>query len=258
MRKAFTLIELLVVISIIALLIGILLPSLANARERARQTSCMTMEKQLLTASHTYVTENKGFLPFCNSESLVTKGVMYQGAGWLYQPDPGTGRPQNYDPNDVKSLQTGTLYPYLRTAKAYRCPTDNFRRPYFPGTDSVKDLTSYTMNGAVNAYARKTESVLPSYRIEKMPQDGILFWEVDEGGGATYYNDGNNRPDEGITRRHISGASVGRFDGSAKWWTYQAFEKEASNGPSMGWCDPDPWPEGINDGGFTEWKGGGT
>lgn len=45
-RRAFTLIEILVVVAIVALLVAILLPSLANARELARRTVCATQLKQ--------------------------------------------------------------------------------------------------------------------------------------------------------------------------------------------------------------------
>jgi len=48
-NSAFTLIELLVVIAIIAILAAILFPVFAQAREKARQTSCMSNQKQLAT-----------------------------------------------------------------------------------------------------------------------------------------------------------------------------------------------------------------
>ena len=61
---AFTLIELLVVISIIALLIGILLPSLGKAREQGWNVRCLTNLKGLGTSMALYFNDSNGTLPY--------------------------------------------------------------------------------------------------------------------------------------------------------------------------------------------------
>ncbi|MBX3378843.1 MAG: prepilin-type N-terminal cleavage/methylation domain-containing protein [Phycisphaeraceae bacterium] len=58
-RSAFTLIELLIVIAIIALLIGILLPAIGNARKSARMAVCMSNMRQFAVAMASYASENK-------------------------------------------------------------------------------------------------------------------------------------------------------------------------------------------------------
>jgi prepilin-type N-terminal cleavage/methylation domain-containing protein/prepilin-type processing-associated H-X9-DG protein len=63
MRKAFTLIELLVVIAIIALLVGILLPSLAGARKSARELACTVNFKQYGVGFELYAQSSKDFMP---------------------------------------------------------------------------------------------------------------------------------------------------------------------------------------------------
>lgn len=99
-RKAgFTLVELLVVIGIIALLISILLPSLARARQSATALSCLSNLRQIGTALYMYADENKGFLPV-NVDANNTWAVLL--APYLG----GTTNP--YDPN---------------MPKVYRCPS---------------------------------------------------------------------------------------------------------------------------------------
>jgi prepilin-type N-terminal cleavage/methylation domain-containing protein len=81
--KAFTLIELLVVISIIALLISILLPSLTAAREAAKSTQCRSNLHQLMVAQFAYATQsNDTQAPWRPANQFKTKTLLCKG-GYL-------------------------------------------------------------------------------------------------------------------------------------------------------------------------------
>ncbi len=82
--RGFTLIELLVVISIIALLIAILLPALAKARDTARSVQCLSHIRQLGFAFMLYVEDNQQSGPpgYVNVDSGVPRNGFPVGGSW--------------------------------------------------------------------------------------------------------------------------------------------------------------------------------
>src|SRR3954471_9103242 len=76
-RRGFTLVELLVVIGIIALLISILLPSLAKARRSANSIKCMANLRSIVQAMQIYAAQNNGSIP----------GSPWTTARYVYQDD---------------------------------------------------------------------------------------------------------------------------------------------------------------------------
>ena len=80
-RGGFTLIELLVVIAIIALLIGILLPTLAGARNTARITQSVSNLRQIGLANGGYQTDNEGGVPIQGSDRFMRYWCTWQYGG---------------------------------------------------------------------------------------------------------------------------------------------------------------------------------
>src|SRR5438552_7062597 len=86
-EHAFTLVELLVVIGIIAVLIAILLPTIAKARKQATTTACMATMRMIGQTLYTYAAENKNSLCYGYYRS---DSVTVPAGGAVDEADPNT------------------------------------------------------------------------------------------------------------------------------------------------------------------------
>lgn len=117
-EKKFTLIELLVVIAIIAILASILLPALSKARDRAKNMKCLSQLKQIGQAGHSYVSDNRDYLPPVpwNWDNGVGQKV------WMFALFPYTG-------GTPKVI--GNRNGYNKYGGVYSCPMDPNNLPWY-------------------------------------------------------------------------------------------------------------------------------
>ncbi len=149
---AFTLIELLVVIAIIAILAAILFPVFAQAREKARQASCLSNLKQLNMASLQYVQDYDETWPIAIPAGTQTFWRQF-------------GRPEAFTLAG-QSVWPVALQPYIKSVQVFWCPSAEDRNP-ITGTyvEALNDsYMTYVPNGYLNAWPQ-AETAAPAQVI---------------------------------------------------------------------------------------------
>lgn len=187
-RHGFTLIELLVVIAIIAILAAILFPVFAKAREKARQTSCLSNARQWATAVVEYAQDY--------DEVLVPS----------YSARPGL--------SPAYSLWYMNLQPYVQNTQLQRCPSA--AGPAYNGSLGGTDM-------AINLHVAPSYSGVPLASIN-YPADTLIIADADWTRSTTDYPNSNSwrvsipyHPSYFIPARHNGGANLVFCDGHAKW-----------------------------------------
>ena len=199
--SGFTLIELLVVIAIIAILAGMLLPSLARAKERAQLSNDLNNIRQVLLGAHMFSSDNTDLLPYTSWGDIQRDCWAY--AGGLPS---GAGRNDALIiSNQVQFVKRGQLGPYVPNPKSFTCPKDETDRTKgqkkVKFTERIIKITSYLWNGAIISYGLHT-GPFSRYKISDLPPTGILVWEANEDETDYNFNDVGNHPHEGISQRH--------------------------------------------------------
>jgi prepilin-type N-terminal cleavage/methylation domain-containing protein/prepilin-type processing-associated H-X9-DG protein len=190
-RSGFTLIELLVVIAVIAVLAAILFPVFAKAREKARQTTCLNNQKQIVTAALMYAQDHEEILP----SSAEFWGVLNLGRGVLVCPTAGKRVLNGYVYNNsIAEKALGELDPPTSIKITADGETKSVENP--AGLPNVgygaKDVAARHGRKAMASYLDGHIGV--SVNITTLTNGLLAHYPMDAGAGTTLADaSGNNR-----------------------------------------------------------------
>ncbi len=204
-NRGFTLIELLVVIAIIAILAAILFPVFARAREKARQTSCLSNIKQLMIGIAMYAQDYDERMP----EAAVAVASWVAPAG------------------DVCTVGLMpwviSLQPYLKNTQILNCPSVT---PGWNGSQAFQDI-SYALNYYACGIAIASFNYVAETCVLADADGGGENWNPADG-EATFIPQLTGSENDYVDARHNEGANVGFADGHAKWIKIGNIEQDTS------------------------------
>ena len=166
--RAFTLIELLVVISIVALLLSLLEPSLGRARSLARRVACSHNLKQVHLALDLYTHDHDGAYP-CAQDPVSTQPVywLWMGRGWRQWVQPYLST--KIDVNTPSVL----LCPADRTDPAkYESTSYSYSMAFYHSPEQID-----AMNSAADTYSNPQPSLAQRVGDVASPSEKILIGE---------------------------------------------------------------------------------
>jgi prepilin-type N-terminal cleavage/methylation domain-containing protein/prepilin-type processing-associated H-X9-DG protein len=230
-EKGFTLIELLVVIAIIAILMGILMPSLRAARELVRGSACLANERSLVLAYIMYADDNDDRIVGGYVSRVDLDKPM-----WVKPPIALSGAYISDTPlltDRIRSIKEGALYPYINDYEMYHCPGDN--RYQTAATLHQAMYRSYTVTDVlagdttVTAFAKGRHQHFPKKLTEiRQASRKYVFLESEFQNPSFNYDHGawtfapwiDNRWIDELATYHNKSANFGFADGHAekhKW-----------------------------------------
>ena len=211
----FTLVELLVVIGIIGVLVSILLPTLAKAREAGQRSVCLAHLREIGNGLNMYLAESRGVLP-------------------AFRPNQGSTGVVDFADDDVYGQfpnALGSLLPYLKDRRLFACPSVDAERyyPQNPILPTALSDTTYVANGILAgrkaARVRNASGVV--YLHEWSFHTSVCWYRPvstnfpDPKAPYTWWH--GQRPDtEEYSNVHQKGGNALFLDGHAEWRPYKS------------------------------------